>query len=233
MERVPQSLASTTLGDVLGDLHRHRATGVLVIVEPRLRGGRTHRVHLAAGLVHAIETAAAAPRHGDLVRRRGALGGRGAVRFEQALRGGDPRPVGELLVAEGGVPPSALEDALAEQRRVTLDALFAIREATLSFEHPAPLSRHARRAGLLTPRDFLHGRPRMRDRVVESRATALRALGLDPRSTTDDARRAFRRLAAEAHPDRFAAGSAEQRSAAARFAALSAAYHAVADRAAS
>lgn len=225
---VPDSLASTTLGDVLGALHRERATGVLVIEEPSLRGGRAHRVHLAAGLVHAIETPSPAPRLGDLVRRRGALGARGAARVERAVSAGDRRPIGELLVAEAGVSPSALEEAITEQRRATLDALFAVRDARLSFRPPAPLSRTARRAGLLTPRDFLHGRPRARDLTVDPRRAATRTLGLDADAAPDEARRAFRRLAAELHPDRFAADSAEQRRAAARFAALSAAYHAIA-----
>jgi hypothetical protein len=58
---LPGRLSSTTLGDLLGALHREGVTGLLELSE--LRGprgltvpGRVHRIHLRAGLVVAVET---------------------------------------------------------------------------------------------------------------------------------------------------------------------------------
>ena len=50
--RLPGRLKATTLGDLLGSLHRARTNGTLEVVED---SGRSHRVFLQAGLV--VETA--------------------------------------------------------------------------------------------------------------------------------------------------------------------------------
>jgi hypothetical protein len=114
-----------------------------------------------------------------------------------------------------------------------LDAVFGLREAVLTF-HVAcappddpmlPLS----------PRDYLHGRPRARDRAAHpssratvasrARAQALSTLGLDGDATAAEVTRAFRRRARELHPDLHR--GTERRSVEQRFAALTAAYHAL------
>ncbi|APR78644.1 Hypothetical protein A7982_03991 [Minicystis rosea] len=205
---MPGRLAATTLGDLLGALHRERVTGLLELTEIRgPRGctvpGRVHRIHLRMGLVAAVETPLAVP------------------------------------------------------VREALEAIFAVEDAAITFRTARPIA-HAPPSPLL-PRDFLHGRPRARDRgraaasprreppqasrreahdetppprsgvrVVQEDAKdrARRALGIALGADMNDVRRAFRRLAATLHPDRFSdASPVEQQKRALRFAELSAAYH--------
>ena len=62
----------------------------------------------------------------------------------------------------------------------------------------------------------------------EARRRALLKLGLTASASEADVRRAFRRLAIELHPDRHTSAPAEERDRkAARFAEVSAAYHAL------
>ena len=62
------------------------------------------------------------------------------------------------------------------------------------------------------------------------RREALSVLGLDEGATLSEVKRAFRQLATQIHPDRHVhASEAERRAMAERFAAVSAAYHAVVD----
>ena len=55
---IPGQLAKTTLGDVLGGLHRAEISGVLELIEGG--GSRVHRIFLSHGLVDAVETPLAA-----------------------------------------------------------------------------------------------------------------------------------------------------------------------------
>jgi len=200
---LPGRLSASTLGDLLGALHREGVTGLLELSEvrgPRGGGvpGRLHHIHLRGGLVVAVDTA---------------LPGAG-------LRG-------------------------------RLDAVFSLEEATVAFRTARPLS-HAERVHPLAPSEFLHGRPRARDRgrptgsgprvrerddtppprsgvraaADEARDRALSLLGLGSDAGDGEVRRAFRRLASALHPDRLgAAPPEERRRMVARFAELSAAYH--------
>lgn len=181
--QLPGKLSLSTLGDLLGSLHRGRASGVLVLREARgLFAGRRHQVHLRSGLVTSVETA--------------------------------------------GQTDDATDPASVQRR---LDQLFSLPEAELSFEvarrqppSPRPLS----------PADFLHGRPRQRDRAspptpapgpvasaagrppstppppparpVHDRGAsqALATLGLPTTASGTEVRQAFRRLALALHPDR-------------------------------
>src|SRR5579884_612371 len=65
--RLPGRLQSTTLGDLLGTLHRGGASGTLELSEEER--GRVHRVHLAEGLVIAVELDGAAPSLAEVLRR--------------------------------------------------------------------------------------------------------------------------------------------------------------------
>ena len=62
---LPGRLRATTLGDLLGALHRARVNGTLELAEDR---GRLHRVHLAQGLVAAVELDAASPSLAEILR---------------------------------------------------------------------------------------------------------------------------------------------------------------------
>jgi hypothetical protein len=197
---LPGRLSSSTLGDLLGSLHRESITGTVELRElavPSGRGvpGRVHRIHLRGGLVVGVDT---------------------------------PLP------AEGPTPRAVM--------RARLDRLFGVEDATISFRIARPLP-DAVRAAPLGPSEFLHGRPRARDRgrarrgpppppapppvvVDDPSERARRLLGLSRGAGLGEVRRAFRRLASALHPDRLgAAAREEQERQAARFAELSAAYH--------
>lgn len=128
-------------------------------------------------------------------------------------------------------------------------------DARIAFRASRPMGRDALRIGTLLPRDFLFGRPRARDRQSEQTPTpppeshararktdgssrtpvapkvlgrdrALRTLGLPRDADEDTVRKTFRKLAAELHPDKHLTSPPPLREAhAARFAALSEAYH--------
>jgi len=190
--RIAGRLSETTLGDVLGALHRAQMTGLVKLRETAgLASGRVHGIYLRRGLVVAVDTPSA-------------------------------RPI------------SAVGDPARRGLLERLDALFALREAVLTF-HVACAPPNER-AAPLAPSDYLHGRPRARDRgalpgaaaatvVSRARAQALSTLGLDGEATAAEVTRAFRRRARELHPDLHK--GAERRSVEQRFAALTAAYHAL------
>lgn len=55
---LPRRLSATTLGDLLGSLHRARVTGTLELTEVRgVTAGRAHKVHLREGLVVGVDAA--------------------------------------------------------------------------------------------------------------------------------------------------------------------------------
>ena len=53
---VASHLARSTLGDVLGQLHRAKVTGVLVLEETGARTGCVHAIHLFEGSPRAISS---------------------------------------------------------------------------------------------------------------------------------------------------------------------------------
>jgi len=238
--RLPGRLSATTLGDLLGLLHRERASGVLemIEVEGAVRG-RAHRVHLEAGLVSRVETSLEVARVGEILKQQGFVGDEALRRLTRELTRAPGRRAGEILLEDPRLSPHALSAALRRQLRHRLDALFALKDAELRFHVARP---SAERSIPLSPREFLHGRARTRDararqrpdaappRAVlgkeRARAQALSVLGLSGNATREAVQRAFRSLASAAHPDRHPTASAEQRaSMLKRFAELSAAYH--------
>ncbi len=170
--QLPARLSASTLGDLLGLLHRSRTTGTLELWDA---GGHRHRVHLACGLVAAIETAAPVAPIGEILAREGFLTPVGLRRLMGRLADGDPRRAGEILIAEGWLDPDVVDAALRAQLRERLEALFRLPDAAVRFHTARPPDASARRAGPLPPRDFLHGRPRRRDRPELDRATRERA----------------------------------------------------------
>ncbi len=63
---LPGRLRTTSLGDLLGTLHRASATGTLELAEPR---GRLHRVHMLRGYVVAVEVDGASASLAEMLRR--------------------------------------------------------------------------------------------------------------------------------------------------------------------
>jgi len=236
--KLPGRLRLTTLGDVLGALHRSGASGVLELSEDR---GVTHRVYWASGMITQIDTDLYRQRLGDLLARQGFLGARALARLARRLLESPSQRAGEILVEEGFVSLELVSAGLRRQMRHKLDALFQLQDAQLTFRVPRP---HEAHRSPLSPGEFLHGRPRAKARARAEpppgpppatgapRASSSRAyavLGLLPGADRDTVQRAFRRLARSLHPDRHPHAAPEERARLlSRFAELSAAYHSLA-----
>lgn len=224
-------------------------TGLIRLRENTGHGaGRVHSVHLAGGEVVAVDTQSPVPAIGEILMQRGLLDAIAQRRLRHRLAAGAQRRVGEILVEEGYVSSDVIAAALRKQLRAKLDVLFRVEEATLSFHVACPTP--ACPTAPLSPREFLRGRPRARDRAGRPhrpyfrdearraaaspsasetrRSEALALLGLDEHATLPEVTRAFRQLAIRLHPDRHIhAAESERRAMAERFAVLSAAYHTV------
>jgi DnaJ-domain-containing protein 1 len=231
--KLPGRLRSTTLGDVLGALHRATATGTLELSEDR---GRTHRIYLVQGLVAAVDVEDATPPLAEILRRDRAAD-------EQVLRQSilramtSQRLVGEVLVDDFRVAPSVVGRALRQQILARLALIERMADGRISFRVAVRAPRGAlgsRAGGPLAPGEFLHGRRRARERAGHAppaRTTtpidesAWHLLGLEPGAAADDIRRAYRRLARSLHPDLHPqASDEERRSLSLRFAEVSEAY---------
>ena len=245
--QLPGRLRLTTLGDLLGALHRACASGTLELVEVEgSRAGRSHRVFFDAGLIEDVDTSLDHPRLGEILARDGILSMSALARVARRLLEQPGKRVGEILVEEGLGSADLVANALRRQRTSRLEALYGLSEALIRFHVPRP--RSGFRPTPLSPREFLHGRPRARGqssaasserfaRRAGARATparcvdgprlaAYRALGLTATAQPRDVQHAFRKLAAEQHPDRFPNASvSEKTQLLTRFAQLSAAYH--------
>lgn len=218
---LPARLERSTLGDLLGSLHRGRATGRLDLVEvDGAAAGLRRSIHLVAGAVVRVDGS------GLRIGERVGLTGAASVAAERALAGRAPTDVrlaGEVLLAAGLVARPALVEALRAQAAERLEGLYALRRADVRFHVAGPGGAAAPRIEL-GPDVFLHGRPRRAPRATPSpshdgsssrapRSTAagvvavesaLALLGLDAqaRHAPETIGRAFRRRAAALHPDR-------------------------------
>lgn len=232
---LPGRLRGTTLGDVLGTLHRARATGVLELIERTGPGaGRSHRIQLQDGLVARIDGAQTGARLVEILREQGALPpvDPGPI---VAQAQADARPTGHLLLERQVVSAEQVARALREQIRRRLEPLFELEDAEVRFHVPRPNAADHTRPEPLSAREFLHGRPRARDDGRSARrwradegpaARSLRVLGLSSKASLADVKRAFRRLAAESHPDRFPhASDAQREGMRRRLSELTSAYH--------
>jgi len=236
--RLPGRLKSTTVGDLLGTLHREQATGTLELVET---SGRAHRVHLSRGMVTAVDLDRASASLAEMLRREDAVD-------EETLRRSLLRALasqklhGTVLVDEFHVSPAVVELALRRQLQNRLAALENLQDAQILFRVAVRPPRGALFEQPLGAVEFLHGRRRARDREPWSssarpepyvaiaredaaRAHARRVLGLSGMEDEATIKRAFRKLARELHPDTHpGATDEERRDLAARFSEVNAAY---------
>jgi hypothetical protein len=224
---LPGRLRVTTIGDLLGALHRTGASGTLELIEDR---GRTHRVHLTSGCVTAVEIDGASPPLAELLKTAGALDD---VTLRRALLRAltSRRLVGEVLAADFHVAPDVIDGALREQLVLRLRALETIDDARISFRVTVRPPREALKDHPLQASEFLRGRRRARDRQSASPApdsSAYTLLGVQRDADAAEIRRAFRRLARELHPDKHPhASDVERRALAIKFAQVAAAYQAL------
>jgi len=235
--QLPGNLRSTTLGDLLGAMHRSGLTGTLELVEDQgVQAGRRHRVHLLGGLVESVETELPVARLGEILVHQGFVSRPVVDRIAAVAQRSSIGLFGQLLLRERAITRDVLSAALRHQLRRRLDSLFGLRSAAVRFRVPRPGASDG--GGIpLSPREFLHGRPRhagrqdppsqrTAPRVNPTQARALTTLGLPAHATLEAVRHAFRRHALKVHPDRHPTASPPERQRLLkRFAELSAAYH--------
>jgi len=241
--QLPGRLRTTTLGDLLGTLHRARATGTLELAEFH---GRTHRVHLSRGLVVAVELDGPVPSLAEELRREGAVGD--DVLKRSLLRAIASRRLhGEVLVRDFKLSPALIDTALRRQLLTRLGVIERLSDAQLLFRVTVRPPRGALVDDPLRPPEFLSGRRRGRDRhtgatpatpaarrsspradgpsVDPRQLAALRVLGVAPGADALAIKRAYRQLARNYHPDLHPQASDDERRALAeRFVEVTAAY---------
>jgi hypothetical protein len=237
---LPGRLRATTLGDVLGALHRAGVTGTLELVE--VGAPARHFVHFERGLVNGVQTSRGRVPLGELLARDGLVARERLVELATWQAALPHKRIGRVLVERGITSPTLVCRALRRQCQRQLEALFEIADAEVRFHAPRPRGRSDGLAPL-GPDEFLYGRRRAREgqspapaaeassrgrpsRIDSERARALRVLGIREGADARSVARAFRKLAAEAHPDRHPWSSdAETHAFKRRFVELSAAYH--------
>ena len=235
---LPGRLELATLGDLLGTLHRAEASGVLELVEVKgACAGRRHRVFLARGLVDGVETELEHARIGELLHDRGLIGQGALATLLRCVLEQPGRRAGEILVGEKLATPAVVSAALRLQLKSRIDAMFRLADASVRFHIRRPAA-FTPSGLLLSPRDFLLGRPRARPRTSSEtrarvaalddsgRSQAYRTLGLEPGADAASVRQAFRRLARDHHPDCHPhAGPTEVATLVRKLSEITAAYH--------
>jgi len=218
MVELPGSLERSTLGDVLGALHRDRVTGTLTLQEVGNGTVHQHVIGWRDGLIHHVETtrrltsraplgrlAAAHWTHegaerAELVARLEALFQ--LTRAKLSFRVMGPRPPRTSL-------PLGPSEFLHGRRRS--------RDVGGTPRPPAPEAR--------PPQSPPVAPPRVPPLAETPRARALRTLGLQGEPGVDTVRAAFRQLARRWHPDRHPGASEQTRAVLCqRFAQISGAY---------
>lgn len=222
--QLPGRLKATTLGDLLGAIHRSRSSGTLELTE---NNGRAHRVFLTGGLVTAVELDRASASLAEILRRYDEID-EDTLRRSLLRALASRRLHGEVLVRDFQLSPVVLDRALRRQIMLRLAVLEELGEAQISFRVAVRAPRGALLEEPLRPRDFLAGRKRARDREARSEASesqsmrvappvdagkaqAYRALGVAVGSGETEIKRAYRRLVRSYHPDLHPSASADER----------------------
>src|SRR5690606_1985952 len=201
--QLPGQLRDTTLGDLLGALYRVQADGALELLEPL---GHRHRIELRGGRVEKVDTEVDAPLLGEL------------LKLSESFPTPAHQRLGESLLDRGLVTHEQLASALYQQNLARLEKLFALKEASIRFRPPRPISDDPTASAALDPSEVLTDRARFQSRASTTRRPpryrrdgALHVLGLDASSTDAEIRQAFRRLARDHHPDRHPDATSEER----------------------
>ena len=214
-------LALTTLGDLLGTVHRSEAKGIVELIEDAgPAAGRKHRLHFDSGHLRFIESALGAQSLGELLVAKRLISRARHFELLTNLEDNPGTSTGSWLTEVRWVDPDDIGQTVREQASRRLDALYQLRDARVAFRIARPQPSGFVASLPLTAREFLQGRPRMRDlhaaaqppysmnAPIESqpvdphRRRALLVLGLEPHADTVDVKRAFRRMVARLHPDR-------------------------------
>ena len=207
--QLPGRLRMTTLGDLLGTLHRADATGALELAEDR---GRVHRVHLSGGRIAAVEFDGAAQTLAEILRAEGSVD-------DETLRRALLRAItsrrlhGEVLVCDFNQAATVIDAALRRQMTVRLQRIEQLPDAQVLFRVTVRPPRGALTQAPMTAKEFLPGRRRARARHAApsqpreappayrptaadaERSSAWRVLGVTPGADAAEIKRAYRRLA--------------------------------------
>jgi DnaJ-domain-containing protein 1 len=241
--QLPGRLRATTLGDLLGALHRSTACGTLELAETT---GRTHRVHLSKGLVTAVELDRASASLAELLRREDAIDD-DTLRRSLLRAMASRRLHGEVLVRDFHLSPTLVDRVLRQQVMIRLSVLEELADAQVCYRVTVRPPRGALVEEPLAATDFLAGKKRARDRAPASearyrssrphfapgaydtaKANAYRALGLPFGAETTELKQAYRRLVRSYHPDLHPGASHdERRSMSVKFSEVTAAYRAL------
>jgi DnaJ-domain-containing protein 1 len=244
--QLPGRLRATTLGDLLGALHRSRSSGTLELGEPN---GRVHRIHVANGLVLAVEVDRASASLAEILRRQDDID-EDTLRRSLLRAMASRRLHGEVLVRDFHLSPEIVGRALRRQVMLRLAILEDLSDAQLCFRVTVRPPRGALTDQPLSPDEFLAGRKRTRDRgetprsgtyraspspssgmpgaFDSARANAYRALGVAYGADATEVKVAYRRLVRTYHPDLHPeANHDERRALSQRFAEVTAAYRAL------
>jgi hypothetical protein len=217
MVELPGTLERSTLGDVLGALHRYRVTGTLLLEESGAGLAHRHLIAWRDGLIHHVET---------------------TRRHRPGVASASQRHAAERWTED---------DARRSELLERLESLFELGRARLSFRVMGPRLPEASRPlgprdflhGRRRSRDVAGGAsraaaapppepPRSESSPASPRARALRTLGLDGEPGVDAVRAAFRTLARRWHPDRHPGANELTRAALCRrFAQITGAYEAL------
>jgi DnaJ-domain-containing protein 1 len=240
--QLPGRLKATTLGDLLGALHRERSTGTLELTEA---SARVHRVHLSAGLITAVELDRATASLAEILRRQDEID-EDTLRRSLLRAMASRRLHGEVLVRDFHLSPSVVGRALRAQVMLRLQVLEELGDAQVGFRVTVRPPRGALVDAPLDAPEFLAGRKRSRDKATEpksgtyrsssaaasmpggwdpARASAYRALGVSFNADATEVKHAYRRLVRTYHPDLHPDASHDERkSLSTRFAEITAAY---------
>lgn len=238
--QLPGRLKATTLGDMLGALHRDRASGTLELSEP---SGRVHRIHLGAGNVTSVELDRASASLAEILRRDETID-EDTLRRSLLRAMASRRLHGEVLVRDFHLSPDVVGSALRKQLMLRLAVLEELADAQVTFRVAIRPPRGALVDAPLAAHEFLPGRKRARERTTEAasgtyrsasaslpggwdaaKVRAYRTLGVRFDADTTEIKTAYRRLVRATHPDLHPdATHEERRSLAAKFAEVTAAY---------
>ncbi len=232
---LPGHLSRTTLGDLFGALFRSKVSGTLELTENSgPAAGRAHRLQFDTGLIHGIESALGAPPLGECLVNDGLLSRHQHIELLQHLQDTPGKSTGDWLAEFHWVKLDTFSRAVRQQLSDRLSALFELRDARVAYRIARPSLRNLLPGVPLTPEEFLHGKPRSRDRFAArrlgtqssgivhrdlhprevARLRALLFLGLSPHSSASDVKKAFHRMVSRLHPDRHLSAPPSQQEAA-------------------
>lgn len=164
-------LQLTTLGDLLGTVLREGLTGTLELTEEKgPSAGRVHRLYLDHGHVVQVETQRTISPLGELLASAGWLKP-SEVADAVARARASGMALGRWLVSSGRVPEPAMVEAIVQQLRLRLDALFRVEDARVAFRVVQTRRRELDAPRFVSPGEYLSGRPRARDRSTKSAPT--------------------------------------------------------------